>query len=50
VKKTGTGDSDLPSIAEKILQVHKPLVALVGPMINLVKFSGIILKSFFILI
>jgi hypothetical protein len=37
VKKTGTGDSDLPSIAEKLLQVHKPLVALVGPMINLVK-------------
>jgi hypothetical protein len=36
VKKTGTGDSDLPSIAEKLLQVHKPLVALVGPMINLV--------------
>ncbi|CAF2656185.1 unnamed protein product [Rotaria sp. Silwood2] len=35
VKKTGTGDSDLPSIAEKILQVHKPLVTLVGPMINL---------------
>jgi hypothetical protein len=37
VKKMGTGDSDLPSIAEKLLQVHKPLVALVGPMINLVK-------------
>lgn len=36
VKKTGTGDTDLPSIAEKTLQVHKPLVALVGPMINLV--------------
>jgi hypothetical protein len=36
VKKTGTGDSDLPSIAEKLLQIHKPLVTLVGPMINLV--------------
>ncbi|CAF2050571.1 unnamed protein product, partial [Rotaria magnacalcarata] len=35
VKKTGAGDSDLPSIAEKLLQVHKPLVTLVGPMINL---------------
>ncbi|CAF0893264.1 unnamed protein product [Rotaria sordida] len=35
VKKTGTGDSDLPSTAEKLLQVHKPLVTLVGPMINL---------------
>ena len=38
VKKTGTGDSDLPSVAEKLLQIHKPLVALVGPMINLVNF------------
>lgn len=38
VKKTGTGDTDLPTIAEKILQVHKPLVVLVGPMINLVIF------------
>lgn len=36
VKKSGTGDVDLPSIAEKLLQVHKPLVVLVGPMINLV--------------
>lgn len=32
----GAGDSDLPSIAEKLLQVHRPLVALVGQMINLV--------------
>ena len=39
VKKSGTGDSDLPSIAEKLLQVHKPLVVLVGPMINLVNCS-----------
>ncbi len=37
VKNMGAGDSDLPSIAERLLQVHKPLVALVGPMINLVK-------------
>lgn len=36
VKKTGIGDTDLPSIAEKLLQAHKPLVTLVGPMINLV--------------
>ncbi|CAF4447854.1 unnamed protein product, partial [Adineta steineri] len=35
VKKTGIGESDLPSIAEKLLQTHKPLVSLVGPMINL---------------
>jgi hypothetical protein len=36
VKKTGAGDSDLPGIAEKLLQMHKPLVTLLSPLINLV--------------
>ena len=36
VKKTGAGDTELPSVAEKLLQAHKPLVGLVGPLIALV--------------
>ncbi|CAF1614880.1 unnamed protein product, partial [Didymodactylos carnosus] len=35
VKKTGTGDPELLTNAEKLLQIHKPCVTLVGPLITL---------------